>query len=89
MFTVITALYNGNVVAVTAGNNICKRYINNYMSSFVAIGSAVPEKKSFEGFYYIWAWWPFIYKYIGSLFIHMLPIKFDFDRLCHSSEEYL
>ena len=29
-----------------------------YIPSFVEIGPSVPEKKNFEGFIHIWAWWP-------------------------------
>ena len=29
-----------------------------YIPSFVEIGTPVPEKKIFEGYYYIWAWRP-------------------------------
>ena len=56
------------------------------MSIFVAIGLvAVSEKKIFEGFTtyghggHLCHMTRFIYKYIGSPFIQMIPIKFDFD----------
>ena len=29
-----------------------------YIPSFKAVGSVVLEKKIFQGFYNIWAWWP-------------------------------
>ena len=66
---------------------IASRYyfsIHHSVSVFVAIGSAVPAKKIFEGFLpymgmvAILVMRPGLF-IIGPPFIQMLPIKFDFD----------
>ena len=42
------------------------------MPSFIEIGSPVLEKKSFKGFYHIWAWQPSRSCDLDYLYIHCL-----------------
>ena len=47
------------------------------MSSFVEIGSPVLEKKSFKGFYNIWAWRPALSCDLDYLYTHWFPLPKD------------
>ena len=47
------------------------------MLSFVEISPPVLEKKIFEGFYHIWAWWPSWSCDLDFLYTHWFPLPID------------